>query len=178
MTKEILLTSAATVRAMSNISDNISDKYLLPAIREAQEMGLRNIIGYVLLEKLKTLVAAGKMEDSGKYYELMNYIRYYLVYATIAKLPMKVGYKIANMGVVRTSDDNVESASASDIIRVSDHYQSIADSYAHQMQLYLCDQHKHFPELTETKYNQIRANLHSAASSGLYLGGPRGKKVL
>jgi hypothetical protein len=178
MAKEILLISAATVRTMSNISDNISDKYLLPAIREAQEMGLRNILGYVLLEKMKTLVASGKMEESGKYYELMDYIRYYLVYATIAKLPMTVGYKIANMGVVRTSDEKVESASASEIIKVSDHYQSQADAYAHRMQQYLCDQYSHFPELGQTKYNQIKANLHSAASSGLYLGGARGKKIL
>ena len=178
MAKEVLLISAATIRTTSNISDNVADKYLLPAIREAQEMGLRSIIGYVLLEKLKNLVVAGAIESEAKYSELMEYIRYYLTYATIAKLPMKVGYKIANMGVMRTSDEHAESVSSSETIRVADHYQSQADSYAHKMQAYLCDQRIHFPELSETKYNQMRANLRSAASSGLYLGGARGKKIL
>lgn len=175
MAQEVLLISAATVRETTNISDNVSDKYLLPAIHEAQEMGLCRIIGYVLLEKLKLLVATDAL--SGPHAELMTYIRYYLTYATIANLPMKIGYKITNMGVVRTSDDNVDSATFSEIIKVRDYYQAQADSYANKMQGYLCDQYSNFPELSESKFNQMRANLRSAASSGLFLGGARGKYI-
>lgn len=178
MAQEILLISAATIRATTNISDNVSDKYLLPAIREAQEMGLCRIIGFALLEKLKALVATESLDDKADYAELMPYIRYYLTYASIAKLSMKVGYKIANMGIVRTSDDNVESAGFSEIIKVRDYYQAQADGYATKLQGYLIDQYSRYPELSEEKYNQMRANLRSAASSGLYLGGARGKTIV
>lgn len=173
--KEVLLVSAATIRATTNIHDNVSDKYLLPAIREAQEIHLRGYLGYVLLEKLKSLVESGDIERQPKYKELLEWCRYFLTYSAIVELLMKVGYKVANMGVVRTSDENVENISSSEMVLVKSEYQSKADYYAKQLQKYLCDQYSQFPELSEEKYNQLRANLRSAATSGLWLGGVIGK---
>ena len=53
---EILLSSEAFIKSVTNISDNVSGKYILTSLREAQDVGLRNILGDNLLEKLKALV--------------------------------------------------------------------------------------------------------------------------
>ena len=57
--QETFITSADFVKAATDISDNIAGKYLIPAIREAQEIYLRPIIGGRLLDALKDVVASG-----------------------------------------------------------------------------------------------------------------------
>ena len=61
---EILLSSEAFVKSVTSVSDNLSGKYILPSLREAQEIGLKGILGDSLLSKLKTLVKIGQLEDS------------------------------------------------------------------------------------------------------------------
>ena len=55
--EEILLSSENFIKSVTNISDNVNGKYILPALREAQEIDLKGIIGSSLLETLKILVA-------------------------------------------------------------------------------------------------------------------------
>ena len=117
--KEILLTSEASVKGLTAISDNVESKYLLPAIREAQEIYLREIIGDPLLAKLKWCVDNDAFRgsfsteafnesfqaDTGSnqpYKNLLDKIQYYLAYKAVAELIPKVSHKIANMGVVKT----------------------------------------------------------------------------
>ena len=95
--KEILLTSEASVKGLTAISDNVESKYLLPAIREAQEIYLREIIGDPLLAKLKWCVDNDAFRgsfsteafnesfqaDTGSnqpYKNLLDKIQYYLAY--------------------------------------------------------------------------------------------------
>jgi len=176
---EILLTSEQFVKSTSNISDNLAGHYLLPAIREAQEINLRGIVGDALLDKLKSLVGAGQLTApaNAAYRDLVNRCQYYLAYQTIAGLPFKVGYKIANIGVAKTSDTNVQPCSADELPLVAKYYQNKADYYADLLQRYLLRNCKSFPELSENDCEAIRANLHSAASCGVWLGGPRGKII-
>ena len=63
MAKEILLSSEAFVKEVTSASDNLSGKYILPSLREAQEIGLKGILGDCLLAKLKSLVRAGQIDD-------------------------------------------------------------------------------------------------------------------
>ncbi len=60
---EILLSSEAFIKSVSSISDNVAGKYILPSLREAQEIGLRGILGDCLLDALKERKAAGKLVD-------------------------------------------------------------------------------------------------------------------
>lgn len=176
---EILLTSEQFVKSTSNISDNLAGHYLLPAIREAQEVNLRGIVGDALLDKLKTLVSAGQLSapENEAYRALVNRCQYYLAYQTIAGLPFKVGYKIANIGVAKTSDTNVQPCNAEELPIVSKYYQNKADYYADLLQRYLLRNRQNYPELSDNECEAIRANLHSAASCGIWLGGPRGKII-
>ena len=191
--KEILLTSEDSVKGLTAISDNVESKYLLPAIREAQEIYLREIIGDALLDKLKWCVdnnafrgafaPADYNEDFGtdgggnpQYKKLLGKIQYYLAYKAISELIPKVSFKIANMGVVKTSDDNVQNAAYNEIVLQRDYYVSRADYYCLLLQNFILANRSDYPELTQQKVNEIHATLKSAASCGIWLGGPRGKK--
>ena len=176
---QILLTSEAFVKNITNISDNIDGKYLLSAIREAQDIRLRQIVGSALLEKLKDIVSnrATNAAENRQYKALIEHCQYYLAYQTIAELPMKISYKLANLGAVRTSDEKAQNISHDEVAKVQYYYQSKADFYAHELQSYLLRHSNDYPELDANDCREIRKNLHSAATCGLWLGGIRGKKT-
>ena len=61
--------------------------------------------------------------------------------------------------------------------RVQSYYQAKADAAIIDLQNYLLNNWKDYPELTEGDYNRIHSNLYSAASCGVFLGGARGKRL-
>ncbi len=177
--QESLLTSEQFVKNISNISDNLAGKYLLPAIREAQEINLRGFLGDALLDKLKTLVGTGTIRQPGNeaYRRLTDECQYFLAYQSIAGLPYKIGFKLANIGVAKTSDTNVQPCTSDELAAVKGYYQGKADYYAKRLQNYLLAHSEEYPELNDNDCYQVRKNLYSAASCGLWLGGARGKKM-
>ena len=174
---EILLSSEAFVKSVTSASDNLSGKYILPSLREAQEIGLRGILGDDLLAKLKDLIKNGTLEtESGSVYKtLVDHCQYYLAYMTIVEVTNKVSYKIGNFGVTKTSDENLQVASQDEIAKMQYYYQSKADACCLDLQNFLLEHRKDYPELTENSCHKIESNLHSAASCGVFLGGARGR---
>lgn len=174
---EILLSSEAFVKSVTSASDNLSGKYILPSLREAQEIGLRGILGDDLLAKLKDLIKNGTLEteSGGAYKTLVDHCQYYLAYMTIVEVTNKVSYKIGNFGVTKTSDENLQVASQDEIAKMQYYYQSKADACCLDLQNFLLEHRKDYPELTENSCHKIESNLHSAASCGIFLGGARGR---
>ena len=177
-TTDILLTSETFVKGVSSISDNIAGKYLRPSIREAQEVGFRGIVGDTLLAKLKGLVEADTIEapENANYKALVDRSQYLLAYLATVELAQKVNFKIANAGVVKTSDENVQPVDAADMSAVQAYYQAKADSAVLDLQNWLLNNRADFPELSEGDVHRIHSNLYSAASCGVFLGGARGKR--
>ena len=174
---EILLSSEAFVKSVTSASDNLSGKYILPSLREAQEIGLRGILGDRLLAKLKDLCKNGTLEteSNGVYKTLVDHCQYYLAYMTIVEVTNKVSYKIGNFGVTKTQDENLQLASQDEIAKMQYYYQSKADACCLDLQNFLLEHRKDYPELTENSCYKIESNLHSAASCGIFLGGARGR---
>ena len=174
---EILLSSEAFIKSVTNISDNIAGKYILSSLREAQEVGLKNILGETLLEKLKDLVKSGiDAHENIKYKYLLNKCQYYLAYMTIVEMVYKVSYKIGNAGVVKTTDENLQVATFEEIVAQKEFYQGKADFHCMEIQNYILDNRSDFPEVDDNSCRKIRATLHSAATCGFFLGGARGKR--
>jgi len=174
---EILLTSESFVKSVTSISDNLAGKYLRPSIREAQDIGLRGILGDTLLEKLKSLVADKSIENAGEYKVLLDRAQYYLAYMAVVEVAEKVSYKVVNFGVAKTQDENLQVASPEEISQMRFYYQSKADHCCIELQNYLLNNAAAFPELTEGDRHRIHSNLYSAATSGVWLGGPRAKSL-
>lgn len=173
----VLLTNEDFVKSITNISDNLSGKFLLPTIQEAQNEDLRMVVGDDLLNKLKLLVGDNSINDEvNKHYkELLNECQYFLAYSAISKLVLITSYKLSNFGINKNDDEHIETASFNEILAIKDLYIQKADYYKLQLQYFLLDNRNDYPELTANKCKSIRSNIWSAASSGLWLGGARGK---
>lgn len=177
MATEVLLSSEAFVKSVSNISDNVAGGYILPSLREAQEIRLKGILGSKLLARLKKEVLDGTIGywENEAYAELLDRCQYFLAYSTIALIVDKVTYKVTNFGVVKSQDENLSVATAAEVSNTKEYYQSKADFHAYELQGFLLDNKADYPELNETQCRQIHSNLYSAASCGIWLGGARGK---
>lgn len=173
---EVLLTSEAFVRNTTNVSDNLAGKFLQSSIREAQEVGLRHILGDALTDSIKAKVADRSIdaEENAAYKDLLERAQYFIAYSAIVEVVMKVSYKIDNFGLSRTTDENQSFASFDEVAKQRYYYQAKADGCANALQRWILDHRTAFPELTEAACNQLRANLVSSASCGIWLGGPRG----
>lgn len=176
---EILLTSERTVKSVTSISDNIAGKYIQSSIREAQDIGLRRIVGDPLLRKVKDLVQTGHIDDPGNeaYKEFIDQAQLYLAYQTVTELVEKVTYKVTNFGVARTTDENLEAADVDELAKSKYYWQGKADACCIDLQNWLLDNRAGLPELSDRVCHAIQSNLTSAATCGLFLGGARGKIV-
>ena len=174
---EILLSSEKFVKSVTSVSDNIAGKYILPSLREAQEQGLKGILGDALLAKLKSLVADKEIdqESNAAYKVLLDHCQYYLAYTAIVEVTNKVSYKIGNFGVAKSTDENLQVASYDEIVKMQYYYQTKVDAYCLELQQWLLQNKESIPELTDCHCRKLSSNLHSAASCGVYLGGARGK---
>lgn len=171
---EILLTSEHFVKSVTNVSDNLAGKYILPSIREAQEQGLKGILGDCLLAKIKHLLKTESLE--GIYKDIVDHSQYYLAYKTIVEVTNKVSFKIGNFGVAKSQDENLQVATYDEIVKMQYYYQSKVDAYCLDLQTWLLENRESIPELTECHCRKLSSNLHSAASCGVFLGGARGKR--
>lgn len=174
---EALLTSEKYIKENFNISDNVAGKFIGPSIREAQREWLRGILGSCLYDTLCGMVADQTIKDetNAAYKALLDEAQLGLGYATIVELCPKVNYKIGNFGVAQSSDENLRPVGADELSRQVFYYQSKADAAAFDLQGWLLERRAAYPELRECDCARIKSNLYSAASCGLWLGGPRGR---
>lgn len=186
---QVLLTSCDFVRAFTSVSDNLADKYLRPSIYEAQETKLSTIFGDTLLNKCKSIVAENltggafsfdfsddfNVTGAETYVRLIREAQYFLAYSACVELLNKVSYKIANAGLLRSSDQQIVLPSREEINAQINVYQSKADAFALRLQDFLLNNAADYPELTEGDCHRIKAHLRDAASCGIFLGGARGR---
>ena len=100
---------------------------------------------------------------------------YVLAYTTGVGICQRVTFKVANAGVVKTPDEKVEVASQEQVSLEQSRYQAQADAECRRIQNYLLANAALYPELDEHECHRIKAQLYSAATSGIFLGGARGK---
>lgn len=175
----ILLISEDYLKTNSNLNDNAFGKWILPAIRESQEMGLMPIIGECLYNKVCELVENGLIENDlyAAYKDLLDdRIQPYLLYQTLTNIVPILNGKMANIGTVATNDEHIITLSQGELDLTQNYYRERADFYAKRLQEWVKNNSQAFPELDctcSTKPNLERSNN----SVGMWLGGPRGKRV-
>lgn len=200
-----LLTNEEMVKGLMPVSQNLAGEYLSTAMFEAQELGLQSILGQTLLARLMHYEEYGEWASHPELEGLKHNCQYYLAYKTIQEILPKVAFKICNAGAVQTSDQNVQNLSREQIDAMIEDYSSKADSFAYRLQAWLRNAIDgrvsgikiYFKTssgdsfiladgasflvgsgsivLTDDEYDEIKMNLYSAASCGIWLGGARGR---
>lgn len=170
----ILNLFADFIRKHSNVSSNIQDKFLITAIRESIDIDLQEVIGTKLLDKLSEFMVS---EDEDEIFsELLNIVKYFVSYTTIARLAVISSVKIDNIGLNRTEDEKIKSLDMSDVFSVESFYYNKSDVYKRKIQKFIWANRKFFSTwLTNYALDEIKANLYSAASCNIFLGGARSK---
>ena len=175
--EKILLVSANFIKNVTNIDDNMPGKLLEPAIYESQNEGLRTVLGDALVDRLEELVRTDEIDKVGyeMYKTLLTKCQYYLTYTVMANICMLTTVKVSPAGLQQVSDEHMESLDMDDSFRLQSFYQKKADYLCHQLQKYVLNNKTAYPELRECDCRRMKANLFSSATTGLWLGGVRGK---
>ena len=175
----VLITNSKYIKSITNISDNVQDKYLFPSINEAQEIDLKGILGEGLLNKIKDLVADGSINDdeNAVYKDLLIKSQIFIAYDVVSKLCVITSYKIDNVGVYHSNDENVSYASMDEIRNMQQYYEDKRDFFRLEIVNFCLDNRNNLSELSECQCHKIKSNLYSVESCGIVLGGARGKRV-
>lgn len=179
MAQEIILSSPSFIKSITNIGDNMSDKFLQPAIREAQQIDLQGIIGTSMLKKLQALVYSGDilLPDNAPYKNLLDECQYFLAYTVLSRLVITSTFHFNNYGVNTTQDDNVNTPAFEDLSAVQGYYEKRADAYCDLLQKYIIAHKDELPEISDSCCKAVQANLDSAAQCAIFLGGKRSRII-
>lgn len=177
--RDVLFVSAEYIKSITNISDNVAGQYILPAIRISQDTDMQEMLGTKLYRHLQELIFSGdiELEANEQFKDLLdNYLQYYLSYLVVSELCLMTSFKITNAGIVRSDTSDFKNADMSEVEVIRNTYKYKADFYKSRTQDFLIRYHQNFqPYLTNEKVNELRTNLYSAATCGIWLGGARGK---
>lgn len=173
----VLLVSPEFIRSTTNISNNLQDKYLHSAIRESTDIDLEEVVGTKMLKKLKELVSTGDIqkEENELYKDLLDAAKYFLAYATISRVVVISSAKIDNFGLSQADDEHVQALDMKEVFQLEKYYTNKADVYRKKLQDFIKKNLSNLPEITDYDCYDTEANLNSAASCSIFLGGARGK---
>ena len=138
----IFLISEDYIKTNSGLNDNVWGSYLAPAIREAQDIKLQQILGTNLYQSLLNKVSDGTIKNSDlKPYKTLldDYVQIYLTYQTISDLVPIIGVKLTNLGVMVSNDEHLTNLSQSERELVQTYYAQRAEFYGKRLQEYLKD---------------------------------------
>ena len=164
------------------ISSNIDDNYLSSTIVTCQEVYLEQITGTALYHKLQMLVynqITGQEDGiyapgNEDYRELLEeMVKPYLKARATVDILYPVSYKIRNMGVMKSSDTNLQNADMSDIKYLEKQYLTYVAEYEQRLSKYLCENKELFPELAAdvpSYFDKSSVGKNYANECGLWLG--------
>ena len=176
----ILFISEDYIKSNSNLNDNMFGKNLLPAMREAQDVYLQQIIGSSLYNKIIDLIDEETIAEpeNALYKELLdNQIRPYLLYQSLVQLIPVINAKLVNFGTSMSNDEHLVNLSQGDVVVLTGHYQNMADFYCRRLQEFILN-HCEDLAIDTCTCDGIRANLENSATCGIWLGGDRGRVLV
>lgn len=135
--RNVLLISEDYLKTESFLDDNVSGKYLLTAIKMAQDIELQSIIGTNLLHSIQKKVFDNviDLEDNKRYKDLLdNYIQPFLLYQVLSEIVIPISYKMSNFGVMQSSDEKDYAVDNKQINLVKKFYFDKANVYKERLQ--------------------------------------------
>lgn len=186
--RNTLLISAKELKnANTLISANLDDNYLSATIVTCQEVYLEQITGTALYHKLQELVynqitnapdALNDPENEDYKILLEDMVKPFLKARTLVDVLYNAAFKIRNMGVMKSSDTNLQNADMSDIKYLEKQYLTYVAEYEQRLSKYLCANQDKFEELeadVPSYFDQPSLGKEYANDGGLWLGSKKKK---
>jgi hypothetical protein len=152
MYNNVYLIDCDTVKASTYVNYNVEDETLGRAIRDAQNVYLRDIIGDSLLSSVREKVGEGSIEnpENAAYLELLDdyLVEYLAVQAQVCAI-LPLSFKIRNIGLSQDTDTNIQAAQLQSLQEVESFLKTVAVDKANRIRCYLRENKAAFPELSE-----------------------------
>ena len=130
--KEILLIGIPFLKQTTYINKNVNDQMLFTAVRIAQDVRLREVIGEKLLTTLCQMTESKVVTGQYKYL-IENYIRNYLQWQTLAEVQIPLTNKIRIEGVIQTQGTEYQPITKSEMDYNRQYYDNLADQVRVEM---------------------------------------------
>lgn len=141
----IFLITEDEIKGNGFVNANLEPIYLNNAIRESQEIWLREVIGDTLLTKLKELVETKSV--SGIYGTLLDeYVKIFLTYKTLSLLCIPLTFKIRNSGVLSQYSNEISTTTLDETKYLESYYEQKADFFRNRLSKFLSLHTKDIPE--------------------------------
>ena len=186
--RNTLLISAKELKnANTLISANLDDNYLSATIVTCQEVYLEQITGTALYHRLQELVynqitnapdALNDPENEDYKILLEDMVKPFLKARALVDVLYNAAFKIRNMGVMKSSDTNLQNADMSDIKYLEKQYLTYVAEYEQRLSKYLCVNQDKFEELeadVPSYFDQPSLGKEYANDGGLWLGSKKKK---
>lgn len=186
--RNTLLISAKELKnANTLISANLDDNYLSATIVTCQEVYLEQITGTALYHRLQELVynqitnapdALNDPENEDYKILLEDMVKPFLKARALVDVLYNAAFKIRNMGVMKSSDTNLQNADMSDIKYLEKQYLTYVAEYEQRLSKYLCANQDKFEELeadVPSYFDQPSLGKEYANDGGLWLGSKKKK---
>lgn len=150
------------------LNANVDDEYINPAINEAEDIYLREILG----DKLYNTVLSAINEETvaEPYLTLVNtYIKPYLTYMVQSLICVPIQYKIRNAGIVSQYDQGFTTSNVKDTAYLKEYYDSKAQFYGNRLTVYLQKNASNFPDYDYDDDNVTQPTISQNVTT-LYLG--------
>lgn len=148
--RALTFTSAKRIKTESYLDSNVSDDAIRVALLYIQDLIIERVLGTCLTDQLRELICSGQISDNRyRYYKelLDSYLYPIFSYGVQAELPIPLGFKNRNQGMVQPQGDSFEQTALADIQYISKFYRNRMDFYMKRaMDFVLCNRH-HFREL-------------------------------
>jgi len=169
----VLFTNVAYVKEFTIIDDNVDEKNIRIAIKEAQEIEIRRYIGSGLYDEI-----AGQIQNSTltalNQTLLDSYIQPALVKWVVYRAAPFFVYKFTNKNISRKNSDNSSGVDFNELDRVMEQLRNDAEYYTRRMVEYLLENETSYP-LYQNPGNGIDTIFPSydAFTCSIFLGGTK-----
>lgn len=170
MSNFVYFISTSYLKDNSAINENVDDKLLKSAIKEAQEIYIRDIIGSGLYDELQTQAFAGTLTANNTTL-LDSYIAPCLKYYTITESMLPMTFKMMNKSVAAREAENARAVSIDELTMIEKRFRDKAEYYANRLRDYLRENTNTYPLFLNpgSGFDTIRPK-NTAFYGGFYLG--------
>lgn len=158
------------VKEYTIIDENIDDKYIRLAIKEAQEIEIRSYIGSGLYDEIDNGITAGNL-SALNIILLDSYIIPALIKWTVYRLSPWLAFKFTNKNIVRKNSDNSSSIDFNELDKITEQLRNDAEYYSNRLVKYLNENSINYPKYLNpgTGMDTIYPKTNSFTCS-IYLG--------
>jgi hypothetical protein len=162
--------SEQDVKKNTPIDENVDSKILQTAMRTAQDIYIRDIIGSGLYDKICDDINGAGL--AGNYLTLVNkYIAPCLYHYIVTESMLPMTFKMMNKSVMTRGSDNSNPVDIDQLTRIEREYQHKAEYYAQRLRDYLMENNTLFPLYLNPGSGIDTINPHQQDMlGGFYLG--------